>query len=51
MRKHGDGAFEHFGIEIGMEEAWRQICKKGDRVIPAFVPNRARAFRKTLENM
>lgn len=30
--------FEHFGIEIGMDEAWRQIGKGGDKVIPFFVP-------------
>ena len=30
--------FEHFGIEIGMDEAWRQIGKGGDQVIPIFVP-------------
>ncbi len=30
--------FEHFGIEIGMDDAWRQIGKGGDQVIPIFVP-------------
>jgi HAD superfamily hydrolase (TIGR01509 family) len=30
--------FEHFGIQIGMDEAWRQIGKGGDQVIPIFVP-------------
>ncbi len=31
-------AFEHFGIDVGMDEAWRQIGKGGDKVIPTFVP-------------
>lgn len=31
-------AFEHFGIQVGMDEAWRQIGKGGDKLIPAFVP-------------
>ena len=31
-------AFEHFGIQIGMDEAWRQIGKGGDQVIPVFLP-------------
>ena len=30
--------FEHFGIEVGMDEAWSQIGKGGDQVIPVFVP-------------
>jgi len=30
--------FEHFGIQTGMDEAWRQIGKGGDQVIPIFVP-------------
>jgi HAD superfamily hydrolase (TIGR01509 family) len=30
-------AFEHFGIEIGMDEAWSQIGKGGDQLIPVFV--------------
>ena len=30
--------FEHFGIQIGMDDAWRQIGKGGDQVIPFFVP-------------
>jgi HAD superfamily hydrolase (TIGR01509 family) len=46
--------FEHFGIEVGMDEAWSQIGKGGDQLIPFFVPqvNRERlepeikAFRK-----
>jgi HAD superfamily hydrolase (TIGR01509 family) len=39
-------AFEHFGIEVGMDEAWRQIGKGGDKLIPAFVKG---ADRKDLE--
>jgi HAD superfamily hydrolase (TIGR01509 family) len=30
--------FEHFGIQIGLDEAWRQIGKGADHVIPFFVP-------------
>lgn len=30
-------AFEHFGIQIGMDEAWRQIGKGGDQLIPVFL--------------
>jgi HAD superfamily hydrolase (TIGR01509 family) len=30
--------FEHFGIQIGLDEAWRQIGKGGDQVISVFVP-------------
>jgi HAD superfamily hydrolase (TIGR01509 family) len=48
--------FEHFGINIGMDEAWRQIGKGGDQVIPIFVPREDRdrleasikSFRKEL---
>jgi beta-phosphoglucomutase-like phosphatase (HAD superfamily) len=29
--------FEHFGIQIGLDEAWQQIAKGGDQVIPVFV--------------
>lgn len=40
-------AFEHFGIEVGLDEAWSQIGKGGDQLIPVFVkPN----DRKRLEN-
>lgn len=39
-------AFEHFGIQIGMDEAWRQIGKGGDHVIRVFVPE---ADRERLE--
>jgi HAD superfamily hydrolase (TIGR01509 family) len=31
-------AFEHFGIEVGMDEVWSQIGKGGDQLIPVFVP-------------
>lgn len=30
-------AFEHFNIQIGMDEAWRQIGKGADKVIPTFI--------------
>jgi HAD superfamily hydrolase (TIGR01509 family) len=48
--------FEHFGIQIGLDEAWRQIGKGGDQLIPVFVSeiNRNRlqpqleAFRKQI---
>jgi HAD superfamily hydrolase (TIGR01509 family) len=30
--------FEHFGIQVGLDEAWSQIGKGGDKVIPHFVP-------------
>ena len=39
-------AFEHFGIEVGMGEAWSQIGKGGDQLIPVFVPE---ADRERLE--
>jgi HAD superfamily hydrolase (TIGR01509 family) len=29
--------FEHFGIQIGLDEAWRQIGKGGDQLIRVFV--------------
>ncbi len=35
-------AFEHFGIQIGMDEAWRQIGKGSDQLIPTFVPEQDR---------
>jgi HAD superfamily hydrolase (TIGR01509 family) len=38
--------FEHFGIQIGLDEAWRQVGKGGDQVIPVFVPE---ADRERLE--
>ena len=34
--------FEHFGIQLGLDEAWRQIGKGGDQVIPTFVPEQDR---------
>lgn len=30
-------AFEHFGIQVGIDEAWSQIDKGGDKLIPVFV--------------
>lgn len=30
-------AFEHFEIQIGMDDAWRQIGKGADQLIPTFV--------------
>ena len=30
--------FEHFGIQVGLDEAWSQIGKGGDQLIPFFVP-------------
>jgi HAD superfamily hydrolase (TIGR01509 family) len=30
--------FEHFGIQIGLDQAWSQIGKGGDQLIPVFVP-------------
>lgn len=36
-------AFEQFGIEIGMDDAWRQIGKGSDQLIPTFVPEKRRA--------
>ncbi len=36
-------AFEQFDIQVGMDEAWRQIGKGGDQVIPVFVPEGDRA--------
>jgi HAD superfamily hydrolase (TIGR01509 family) len=49
-------AFEHFGIEVGMDEAWRQIGKGGDQLVPVFVAEKDRerlepklkAFRKEI---
>ncbi|UWZ84802.1 HAD family hydrolase [Occallatibacter riparius] len=35
-------AFEHFGIEIGMDDAWRQIGKGADQLIPTFLPEAQR---------
>lgn len=41
-------AFEHFGIQIGLDEAWRQIGKGGDHLIPVFLPE---ADRERLERV
>ncbi len=48
--------FEHFGIQVRMDEAWSQIGKGGDKLIPVFVKDVERdrlkkeieAFRKEL---
>ena len=44
-------AFEHFGIQVGMDEAWRQIGKGADQLIPAFLsePDRKRLEPKLKE--
>jgi beta-phosphoglucomutase-like phosphatase (HAD superfamily) len=34
--------FEHFGFEVGLDEAWSQIGKGGDQLIPVFVPAKDR---------
>jgi HAD superfamily hydrolase (TIGR01509 family) len=47
-------AFEHFDIQAGLDDTWRQIGKGGDQLIPAFVKDADRdrlkkpieAFRK-----
>ena len=39
-------AFEHFGIQVGMDETWSQIGKGGDHLIPVFMPE---AERERLE--
>lgn len=31
-------AFEQFGIQVGFDEAWKQIGKGGDKVVALFVP-------------
>ncbi len=49
-------AFEHFDIHIGFDEAWTQIGKGGDQVIPHFVKDpekdglekKITAFRKDI---
>jgi HAD superfamily hydrolase (TIGR01509 family) len=46
---HAEGwrrTFEHFGIEVGLDETWSQIGKGGDQLIPVFVPAE---HRKRLE--
>jgi phosphoglycolate phosphatase-like HAD superfamily hydrolase len=35
-------SFEYVGIEVGLDEAWRQIGKGGDQLIPVFAPPRDR---------
>jgi len=48
--------FEHFGIQVSMGEAWSQIGKGGDKLIPVFVKEADRdrlqkdmeAFRKDI---
>lgn len=40
-------AFEHFGIDVGLDEAWSQIGKGGDQLIPVFVKSQD---RKRLED-
>lgn len=48
--------FEHFGIQVRMDEAWSQIGKGGDKLIPVFVKEADRdrlkkeieAFRKQI---
>jgi len=48
--------FEHFGIQVSMGEAWSQIGKGGDKLIPVFVDEADRdrlqkdmeAFRKEI---
>jgi HAD superfamily hydrolase (TIGR01509 family) len=35
-------AFEHFGIEVGLDEVWSQIGKGGDQLIPVFIKPRDR---------
>ena len=48
--------FEHFGIQVSMGEAWSQIGKGGDKLIPVFVQEADRerlqkemeAFRKEI---
>ncbi len=40
-------AFERFGIQIGMDDAWRQIGKGADHLIPTFLPEPLRARLET----
>jgi HAD superfamily hydrolase (TIGR01509 family) len=39
--------FEHFGIDVGLDETWSQTGKGGDQLIPVFVSARN---RERLEN-
>ena len=49
-------AFEHYGIQVSLDEAWTQIGKGGDKLIPVFVNDSERVrlakpieeFRKDL---
>jgi len=43
--------FEHFSIQVGFDEVWRQIGKGGDQLIPMFVPeaDRERLGRPLME--
>lgn len=36
-------AFERFNVQIGMDDAWRQIGKGADQLIPTFLPEALRA--------
>src|SRR3569833_3137061 len=43
--------FEHFGIQVGMDEAWSQIGKGGDKLIPVFVKESDRGrLKKDIED-
>src|SRR3954462_8029124 len=43
--------FEHFGIQVGMDEAWSQIGKGGDKLIPVFVKESDRdRLKKEMED-
>lgn len=45
-------AFEHFGIQLGMDDAWRQIGKGADQLIPTFVPEAERSrIEKPLKDL
>ncbi|WP_433966536.1 hypothetical protein [Tunturiibacter gelidiferens] len=43
--------FEHFGIQIGFDEAWRQIGKGGDQVIPVFIIRVRNQHRRELSSV
>jgi HAD superfamily hydrolase (TIGR01509 family) len=38
--------FEHCGIDVGLDETWRQIGKGGDQLIPVFVSEKDRERRE-----
>jgi HAD superfamily hydrolase (TIGR01509 family) len=40
-------AFERFDVQIGMDDAWRQIGKGADQLIPTFLPEPLRARLET----